>query len=89
MITPFSNKCAILAQALADWEGDEKWKPVFAKYNLGYYFSFGVAYNLITVSDEGKTYIEDAWNNLCDTLGVDSYGDYDNLEEVVLIAESE
>jgi hypothetical protein len=89
MTTPFSNKCAILAQALADWEGNEQWEKVFYEYNLGYYFAFGAAYDMITLKDKATVYVDQAWDNLCERLGIDSYGEFSNLQEVVDFAESE
>lgn len=89
MTTPFSNKCAILAQALTDWEGNEQWEKVFYEYNLGYYFAFGAAYDMIILKDKARENVEDAWSNFCETVGVDSYGEYADLQEVVDFAESE
>lgn len=81
--TPFSKKCDILAQAYSEWQGEDMWGPFFSSYDLGTVFAFGVSYGMITVTKSGENEVNEAWVAFCDRLGIDSYGDYDSIDELL------
>jgi hypothetical protein len=84
--TPFSKKCEIIT-LFVDSVGDQSWTQGFMQfYDLGIAFSIGANGNHITIHDSGKKYVEQAWEGLCELLGVDSYGNYESIEYLMEFA---
>lgn len=87
MTTTFSNKCEIIGRAYGEWAGDDFWQPIFTEYDLGFAFAFGVDYDMLTLNDTGVEMVEKAWSIFCNTLGIDPYGEYMSLDEMVEFSE--
>jgi hypothetical protein len=87
--TPFSKKCEIIT-LFVDVVGNQSWTHGFIQYyDLGIAFSIGFNGNHITVNESGEKFVEQAWDGLCELLGVDSYGNYESLEALMEFAGSE
>lgn len=86
--TPFSKKCEIIVN-FTDAASQEPWaKGFFSYYDLGVAFAIGVNGNLITLNDGGTRYVNDTWDGLCKLLGVDSYGAYSDISDIMEFAGS-
>jgi len=86
MALTLTEKCQILSNAYADMEGDPVWTPLFAEYDLGFTFAFGVDYEMITLNQRGIESVEKAWDGMCEALGIDKYGDYFSFSDMVEFA---
>ena len=85
--TPFSNQVDIVADYYFYADADPDWLMTF---DLGGPLAFAVQNGGVdadNLSDKGKEWITQAFTALLNVLGVDSYGQYDSLEEIVSISE--
>lgn len=83
--TPFSKKCAILADFASAVSGEDWTKDFFDFHDLGIPFAIGQSQGYITIipNTQGEQYVNDTWIAFCDLLGIDHYGDYDSLAEII------
>ncbi len=79
MATSFEKKCAIIAEAVSEFEDDPEWETEFREYDLGYTYAFGLHHDHITLKEEGVSYVERTWKHFCERLEVDPEGDYSAL----------
>jgi len=87
--TPFSNKCEILGQLWMDYRGDEEFQD-FVEYNdLGLPLAYLIHTDLVTVNENGISYIDETFNLLCEGVGVDLDGEYESLNELMTFEEEE
>jgi hypothetical protein len=89
MATSFEVKCEILSDLWINWKDDENLED-FVEYNdLGLPLAYLIHTELVTVNDEGIPYIEETFNLLCTSLGLDSDEEYITLNEMLENAEEE
>ena len=87
MAMDFSKKSEVLAELWMNYRQDEELED-FIEYNdLGLPLAYMVQTNLITITDEGKKYIEETYDLFCAAVGVDNEKEYNSLNEI--LAESE
>ena len=87
MPTNFETKCEILSDLWINWKDDENLED-FVEYNdLGLPMAYLIHTELVTVNNEGMPYIEETFNLLCTSLGLDIDGDYITLNEMLENAE--
>ena len=62
----------------------EDYPEIIAAYDLGFPLAFAVVYEgVVELTETGKSWIEDAYKGICEALGVDQYGDYDSLTDLM------
>lgn len=84
--TPFSKRCEIITN-FTDIAMGESWAQGFFDYfDLGVAFAIGVNGDMLTLKDEGVRYVNDTWDGMCELLGVDNYGTYDSIRDVMQFA---
>jgi len=88
-VTPFSNKVSILGNFYADVCEDEA--ILDTQLMRDHQFTLGVCLAAlvkhVTIEEGFHHSVEYAWNDFCDYLGVDSYGDYKDLVEMLDFAD--
>jgi hypothetical protein len=81
MATTFSNKCDILSNLWIDYRDDESFKE-FMKYNdIGLPLAYAITDQLATITDLGTQEIEETWEMLMGTLGIEDIG-FENIDDV-------
>jgi hypothetical protein len=84
--TPFSKRCEIITN-FTDIAMSESWASGFFDfYDLGVAFAIGANGNMLTLHDEGMRYVNDTWDGMCELLGVDNYGSYDDIRHLMEFA---
>ena len=89
MATTFDNKCAILSDLWLNYK-DEAELADFVEYNdLGLPLAYLIHTDLVTVNENGISYIDETFNLLCEGVGVDLDGEYESLNELMTFDEVE
>jgi len=89
MATTFDNKCAILSDLWLNYK-DEAELADFVEYNdLGLPLAYLIHTNLVTVNENGISYIDETFNLLCEGVGVDLDGEYESLNELMTFEEED
>jgi hypothetical protein len=89
MPTNLETKCEILSDLWINYKDDEALED-FVEYNdLGLPLAYLIHTELVTVTDEGIPYIDETFNLLCTSLGLDIDGDYITLNEMLGDSEEE
>jgi hypothetical protein len=83
MSTSFSNKIEILSEVHAESLWNESLKDFKEVNDIGLPLAYLVQLELCTISDEGKGYVEETWNMLCEALKVDPNGTYETSDELL------
>lgn len=85
--TPFSKKCEILGSLWLFYGNDEKpdvvWENYFDTYDIGLPLAYFVWTDVATVKKDKRSYIEDAWDDLCKMMNVPADGNYDSLTDLL------
>jgi hypothetical protein len=83
MPTNFENKCAILADLWLNYKDNEELED-FIEYNdLGLPLAYLIHTGLVTVTDEGIIYVDETFDLLVSSLGLDLEGEYETLNELM------
>jgi len=81
MATTFSNKCDILGKLWIEHSDDESLKE-FMKYNdIGLPLAYAITEQLATITDSGTEWIDETWEMLMETLGIEDIG-FENIDDV-------
>jgi hypothetical protein len=84
--TPFSKKCEILFQFYLDNAIDPDWSDFIATNDLGFPAASLHVLGAATLNEIGIGYVEDVWQSLCGELGIDYHATFENLQEMMVIA---
>lgn len=84
--TPFSKRVEIMHEFYMDYSGSEEYDDFISLNDLGFPAATLSYTGAATLNDNGMAYVNDTWNALCELLGIDSYGDYDNLDSLMEFA---
>ena len=86
--TPFSKKCEILGTFYATYrESDalsDDWRNFINGNDIGLPASFMAWQGMVTITDEGKPFIEDTWNIYCLALGIDPDSNWKTMEQTFM-----
>ena len=89
MATTFEDKCAILADLWLNYKDNEELED-FIEYNdLGLPLAYVIHTGLASVTDEGIGYVDETFNLLVSSLGLDLDGEYTSLNELMELQEEE
>jgi hypothetical protein len=85
-MTSLETKCNIIEEFMRDnrvfYPADKL--TAFVSYNdFGIPMAQAVAYNLVILTDEGDSRVEETWKNFCELLGIPADGDYDDYDDCV------
>lgn len=88
--TPFSKQCEILKDYYLDnrFENSD-YGDIIVVYDLGFPAAMLYLDNAATLTDKGINYVSETWQGMCDHLGIDPLGDYDNYLSMMEIASAE
>jgi hypothetical protein len=83
MATSFENQCAILADLWLNYKSNEELED-FIEYNdLGLPLAYLIHTGLATVTDDGIVYVDETFDLLISSLGLDLEGEYETLNEIM------
>jgi hypothetical protein len=81
-MTTFENKTIILSELWLNYRDDEGFTEYIDYNDLALPFAFAISEGLIPPQESMVRFIEDAWDILLETLGVEDE-DYSKLDELL------
>ena len=87
--TPFSKRVEIISAFYSKYANSEEWQEYFEALDLGVPLAVAIDMGGATATEEGIKWIDEAWDELCETLEIDRHGEYNSFDEVMKYAESE
>lgn len=87
--TPFSKQVEIVSDFYESFANE--YPRLKASYDIGLPLAFAINYGGLSadsLTDIGREWISEAYRAICDTFGVDYYGEYDSIEEMFALDES-
>ena len=89
MATTFEDKCAILADLWLNYKDNEELED-FVEYNdLGLPLAYVIHTGLASITDDGIGYVDETFNLLVSSLGLDLDGEYTTLNELMDMQEED
>lgn len=83
MATTFENKCAILSDLWLNYKDNEELQD-FVEYNdLGLPLAYLIHTELVSVNESGIVYVDETFNLLLSSLGLDLESEYESLNELM------
>jgi hypothetical protein len=86
MTTDFSNKVQILGEFYFTYKEDKELKEFIEFNDLGLPLAYLASENLCAISEEGIGYINETWNILMGSLGIEDIG-FEDIETMMEYAE--
>jgi hypothetical protein len=81
MATTFLNKCDILGKLWIEHSDDESLKEFIKYSDLGLPLAYAITEQFATITDSGTKWIEETWELLMATLGIEDIG-FENIDDV-------
>ena len=83
MPTNFETKCSILSDLWLNYKDNEELQD-FVEYNdLGLPLAYLIHTNLVTPTDEGMPYVDETFDLLVSSLGLDLDTEYESLNQLM------
>ena len=90
MTTPYDIKYAILSDLWTNYKDDKEMADFFAYNDLGLPLAFMIEQKIVESTPIAQVYIEETFELLCESLGLDSDDEFESIEEMLeLQADSE
>ncbi len=86
MTTDFSNKVQILGEFYFTYRDDKELKEFIEFNDLGLPLAYLASENLCAISEEGIEYINETWNILMGSLGIEDIG-FEDINTMMDFAE--
>jgi hypothetical protein len=82
--TAFSDKCNIIGSLWIQWRDvdDDNWQDFFRFADLGCPMAYMSMSGLISINNDGMTFVDEAWQILCEMLDVDPDDKYEILDDL-------
>ena len=91
--TPFSKRCEILGNIWLFYSEDAKrdatWSEFFDIYDIGLPLAYFVTTGIASVKRGKESYVNDAWNDMCDIINVDKFAKYQDLAAIFAASPNE
>lgn len=81
--TPFSKQVEIVSDFYEVYADD--YPQIKSSYDIGLPLAFAINYGGVSedgLTDIGREWIVESYKAICNTFGVDHYGEYDSIEEM-------
>jgi len=89
MATTFENKCAILADLWLNYKDNEELED-FVEYNdLGLPLAYLIHTELVSVNESGIVYVDETFDLLVSSLGLDLDNEYESLNELMQLEDDD
>jgi hypothetical protein len=90
MTTPYNIKYAILSDLWTQYKDDKEMADFFEYNDLGLPLAFMIEQKIVESTPVAQVYIEETFELLCESLGLDSDEEYESIDEMFeLQADSE
>lgn len=85
MQTDFVNKVSILGSLHSNYQDDEGMQDFMEFNDIGLPLAYLVSEKLATMTDEGARFVEETFDLLLDSLGIEDVG-FEFLDEILAMA---
>lgn len=82
MTTPYNTKYAILSNLWTDYKDDKDMADFFEYNDLGLPLAFMIEQKIVESTPVAQVYIEETFELLVESLGLDSEEEYESIEEM-------
>ena len=90
MTTPYDIKYAILSDLWTGYKEEDDFADFVAYNDLGLPLAFMIEQKIVEITPIAQVYIEETFELLCESLGLDSDDEFESIEEMLeLQADSE
>lgn len=84
MANDFSKKCEILSDLWMNYRDESEMEDFLVYNDLGLPLAHLCHTNLVKPSDQALMFVDETYNILCASLGIDPEQDYESLAEMFL-----
>jgi hypothetical protein len=84
-MTSIETKTQILNELYIEYSTDPEFQDFIEMHDLGIPLAVLITQGHATATPSGLKWIEADFDELCEEIGVDKYGDYDSLEEMFIL----
>ena len=85
--TSYETKCDILADLWIDYKNDVEFADFFEYNDLGAPLAYAIASKIIASTDLARAFVEETYDTLLTTLGIEDAG-FESLEDVFVAAQT-
>ena len=82
-MTPFENKCGILADVWITYRNDEEFKDFIAYNDLGLPLAYAIDNEIVKHTEAAEKFINEAFDLLLSGLGIDEDKGWEFLDEIL------
>lgn len=82
MTTPYNTKYSILSNLWTDYKDDKDMADFFEYNDLGLPLAFMIEQKIVESTPVAQVYIEETFELLVESLGLDSEEEYESIEEM-------
>ena len=82
MTTPYDTKYAILSELWTNYKDDKQFRDFFEYNDLGLPLAFMIDQKIVESTPVAQVYIEETFELLVESLGLDSEEVYESIEEM-------
>lgn len=79
------SKCRVINEVWERYHNDKMWSPFFLIYDIGIPLARLIVLEAAEPNERGVESINETWLELCRIIMVDPEGDYDLLDEMLVI----
>ena len=84
------DKATIIVDFWEFYSSKPAWKNFFEYHDMGVPYSIGITNgDILSLGPHGEQIIQETWQDLCRSAGVDVDGDYANIGDFVMAAAGE
>ncbi len=87
MTTPYNIKYAILSDLWTNYKNDRHMADFFEYNDLGLPLAFMIEQKIVESTPIAQVYIEETFELLCESLGLDSDDEFESIEEMFELEE--
>jgi hypothetical protein len=83
VLTPFSNRCDILAQIWVDYKGDPDFEDFISYNDLGLPLAYAIAVEIVSATPKAEMFVNETFELLLSALGVSDDG-FESLDDLMI-----
>lgn len=81
-MTSIKIKCEVLYELYMDYSDDPRYSDFLQVHDIGIPCAYLLVTDKAILTDSGRESVEETWQEFCNLLEIDSYGDYEDLYDM-------
>ena len=87
VLTPFSNRCDILAEIWVNYKGDPDFEDFLSYNDLGLPLAYAISVEIISATPKAEMFVNETFELLLSALGVADES-YESLDDLLIASDS-